>query len=403
MRALAVVWGALLEAWQELRIHRTRVLLSLIGVGVAVCALSSVVAAGNIAQQSIVENNDRWGGRPALVSMAPSDASVSADRVAAAWQTVVERHAVRYSSAVQNAGMRVQFRDGASQASAILVDPDYATMHRIVVQEGRWLADSDEARLAPTLVVNEAFWNRLGVRSVDEHPTVTVIRGDRRITALVVGMVRIPSDGDSPNAYVLRASGGALVDTNAFDYGPTRFEAWVPPELGDPLVAAMTSELRQLLGEDIVSVSRSDYLATQQQDPLVVMKLLVIGIAMLILLLGALGLLNIAMVTVRGRIREIGVRRSFGATGARVFVAVMLESVVATVVAGAAGVALSILIVKSPWLEELIGRGMVTEPPPFPVEAAVFGLVSATVVGALAGLLPALVAVRVKVIDAIRY
>ena len=46
---------------------------------------------------------------------------------------------------------------------------------------------------------------------------------------------------------------------------------------------------------------------------------------------------------------------------------------------------------------------MVTEPPPFPVEAAVFGLVSATVVGALAGLLPALVAVRVKVIDAIRY
>ena len=54
---------------------------------------------------------------------------------------------------------------------------------------------------------------------------------------------------------------------------------------------------------------------------------------MLILLLGALGLVNIAMVTVRGRIREIGVRRSFGATAARVFVAVMLESVVATVVA----------------------------------------------------------------------
>ena len=41
--------------------------------------------------------------------------------------------------------------------------------------------------------------------------------------------------------------------------------------------------------------------------------------------------------------------------------------------------------------------------PAFPVEAALIGLGSATFVGSLAGLLPALVAVRVKVIDAIRY
>ncbi len=41
--------------------------------------------------------------------------------------------------------------------------------------------------------------------------------------------------------------------------------------------------------------------------------------------------------------------------------------------------------------------------PAFPIEAALIGLASATAVGALAGLLPALVAVRVKVIDAIRY
>jgi putative ABC transport system permease protein len=52
---------------------------------------------------------------------------------------------------------------------------------------------------------------------------------------------------------------------------------------------------------------------------------------------------------------------------------------------------------------DLIGQGLVSDFPPFPAEAAVLGLVAATAVGALAGLLPALVAVRVKVIDAIRY
>ena len=52
---------------------------------------------------------------------------------------------------------------------------------------------------------------------------------------------------------------------------------------------------------------------------------------------------------------------------------------------------------------DLIGQGLVSDFPPFPAEAALLGMVAATAVGALAGLLPALVAVRVKVIDAIRY
>ena len=186
-------------------------------------------------------------------------------------------------------------------------------------------------------------------------------------------------------------------------YGSPTLEAWVPPETGDAMAAAITAEFDRALGAGVVSVNRSDYQAYQTEDPLLFLKLLVGGIAGLILLLGALGLVNIAMVTVRGRIREIGIRRSVGATSARVFFAVMMESVVATSVAGAAGVALAILIVKSPWVEELVGRGMVADPPPFPAEAAVLGLVAATAVGAIAGLLPALVAVRVKVIDAIRY
>jgi len=79
-----------------------------------------------------------------------------------------------------------------------------------------------------------------------------------------------------------------------------------------------------------------------------------------------------------------------------------MESVVATVAAGVVGVFIAVLVVKSPWVTDLVGQG-VTDLPAFPVEAALLGLASATVVGALAGLLPALVAVRVKVIDAIRY
>lgn len=53
-------------------------------------------------------------------------------------------------------------------------------------------------------------------------------------------------------------------------------------------------------------------------------------------------------------------------------------------------------------MTDAIGQGVI-DLPPFPVGAAVLGLAASLVVGAIAGLLPALVAVRVKVIDAIRY
>jgi putative ABC transport system permease protein len=106
---------------------------------------------------------------------------------------------------------------------------------------------------------------------------------------------------------------------------------------------------------------------------------------------------------VRHRIREIGIRRSFGATSARVFFGVLMESVVATVVAGFVGVVLAVAILKAIPVDALFGGYGLQDVPPFPLSAALIGMAAATAVGALAGLIPAEVAVRVKVIDAIRY
>jgi putative ABC transport system permease protein len=79
-----------------------------------------------------------------------------------------------------------------------------------------------------------------------------------------------------------------------------------------------------------------------------------------------------------------------------------MESVVGTIVAGAIGVFIAVLVVENPQVQQLIAQGA-TDLPPFPIEAALIGLGASAAVGALAGLLPAIVAVRVRVIDAIRY
>ena len=132
------------------------------------------------------------------------------------------------------------------------------------------------------------------------------------------------------------------------------------------------------------------------------MQIITSAISSIVLLLGGLSLVNIQLVAMRQRIREIGVRRSFGASGGRIFASVMMESVVATAVAGVLGIALAVALVRSPLIINSIFCGL-QDVPPFPFVAAIIGLGAGVLTGALTGLVPAIVATRVRGIDAIRY
>lgn len=399
--------GAVNEAWDELRVHRTRVLLSLIGVGVAVCALTTVVGVGAIAEQSQIEQLERGSGRPATLVLgipynpqtgAQADSATFADAV----ETAVDRYSIGYSGAVTWGQLTVQFADGASMIDAQAVDPDYGVMHRVQLGDGRWFVERDELRLAPAIIVNEAFYQRIGAPDLRTHPTVTLL-GDRDVVAVVIGVLPPPPYEEGPRMFLLNSAYTEVVPPELAAQSYPQYEMWVPPDLASELTDLITRDISSAMGEGWqVDVSRQDYLAWGGGDPVGPIRLVLAGISVLILLLGALGLVNISLVTVRQRIREIGIRRSFGATAGRVFFSVMMESVVATVVAGALGVFAAILIVQSPVVRNFVAAGL-SDVPAFPVEAAVLGLGAATLVGALAGLLPALVAVRVKVIDAIRY
>ncbi|PJJ72517.1 putative ABC transport system permease protein [Diaminobutyricimonas aerilata] len=400
--------GSLLEAWSELRIHRTRVLLSLIGVAIAVCALTSVVGIGGVAQQAQIEQLERGSGRPATLYIgAPYDPANGRTAQTDEFMTVVgevmDRYGIGYWTRSGWATRGVQLPGGVQQVEFQVVDAPYGEMHRIELADGRWFTPEDADRLAPLLVVNEAFMASIGSPDLAQHPSV-VLQGQQDTTAVIAGVVPSGPFDDYPRGFILTEANDALGALDpAFGFGPPQVEAWIPPENADALTELVRRDITGSMGEGWqIDINRQDYLAWGSGDPLEPIRIGLTGVAVLILLLGALGLVNISLVTVRQRIREIGIRRSFGATAGRVFFAVMMESVVATVVAGAVGVAAAVLIVRSDWVQGLVAPGL-QDVPPFPVDAALIGLGAATVVGALAGLLPALVAVRVKVIDAIRY
>ncbi len=399
--------ASVLEAWSELRVHRGRVLLSLVGVGVAVAALTLAMGVGGAVQSVTEQQQVQGGGRPATFAISTpsspkgeSGDSALFDRV---MQQFVARHEVRYHARTLYAELPVRLADGAHQVDTHVVDPDYATIHELTVSRGRWLRAGDAQRMAPALVIDSNFWRTLGSPDPRTHPVVT-LAGQRPATAVVVGVYpAASSDPQSPlQMYMLPPAWQSVATDRQRAATASTWELWVPPSLARGLMDRAQNEVSAAFGKGwSTSAYRTDYLASGQ-DPLLPLRLGLLGVAGVILLLGALGLLNITLVTVRHRIREIGIRRSFGATAGRVFVGVMMESVVATVAAGAVGVVMAVLVLRNPWLPGLLHLPENTVFG-FPIDAALAGLAASAAVGALAGLVPALVAVRVRVIDAIRY
>jgi putative ABC transport system permease protein len=401
--------GTFAEAWGEVRVHKARVVLSLVGVFLAVFAMTTVTALGLLVAQVQQEQGERAGGRPATIAVTGYDPVTGLPPDPAEWDAAVaaltERYGLTATATVAYEENRFRFPAGTQPVTTRRVSPSYGELHRIEPVEGRWLREGDRAVLAPAVVVNEAFLAALGVPDLTGRPTV-VIGGPTPVRAAIVGVVR-EGYGEELLAYRVDRSAGPwderrAATAGAVTYGPATLELWVPPEQADAVMETVRRDLGQALSGVQVDTYRQD--AGGLEETLAVLRLAVRGAGVVVLVLGGLGVLNIGLVTVRQRIREIGVRRSFGATSARVFSAVMLESVCATALAGVAAVAASVVVVRNLPLEDWLGGGVpLAETPGFPVAAAVEGLVAATAVGALAGLVPAVIAVRAKVIDAIRF
>jgi len=397
--------GTIVEAWDELRIHRLRVLLALIGVAVAVTAITGVTAAVQMMNQAFKESADRQSGRSVTLDLyawptgAAGTAQPTEQQYAAEFDRIVERYGITYATRQLGGPIRFRFPTGTAIVNAQVVDPDYGVITRFRTTEGRWFTDADTQRFAPVAVVNEAFLAALGVTDLSSHPTVQ-LGTDTPVRTEVIGVYHDEWSDAPPSAYLLydHVTRWGLLGADMANQTPT-FKVWVPPDLA--------AQLRPLLQRDLAAALPGTQV--EVPEPFTGQNVLdgasrwvVLGIGGFSLLLGGLGLVNIALVTVRFRIREIGIRRSFGATSGRVFFGVLMESVVATVVAGVVGVVLAVAVIKNIPVEKMFG-GSIEDMPPFPVAAAVTGMVCATAVGALAGLIPAIVAVRVKVIDAIRY
>ena len=119
------------------------------------------------------------------------------------------------------------------------------------------------------------------------------------------------------------------------------------------------------------------------------------------LLAGVIGVSNIMMVSVKERTTEIGIRRAIGATPKQILGQIISESIVLTLVAGMIGIVFSVLILSGVELA-MTSDGVLKAPFQVPFSTAVLAALLLTVLGVLAGLMPALRAMQIKPVDAMR-
>ena len=443
MNAVSQILGALIEAWGEVKVQKARVVLSLVGVVAAVAAMTIVIALGDLLLQSSRELAELYEGRSVTLRLNPESSSSASEEPAAggpsqdasdpssaagaqtakrpdekdtlgeAMGTLAERTDIHYWSRFSSGGGDIvetrqarssgQFRgypltniaDMVDGVAFQGVDPSYEVIFRTRMLAGRWVVSSDaDQRLVP-VVISESLWNQLGRAPIDQVPIV--LHTSEGTAMRVVGVTKSKSSFDMPTVF-------AHYDAARVSFpgmgSPSMF-AWVGTENADQARETLPRALASILGEGWkVSVSGGEH-EDIGEEQLGTISNVIMVIGGIIVFLGALGLLNVAIVTVRQRVREIGIRRAVGASAARVFFAVFMESVVATFVAGVIGVGIAVVVVRFLPLEAL--NITLSDTPAFPAGAAIAGVAISTSIGALCGIIPALAAVRIKPIDAIRY
>jgi putative ABC transport system permease protein len=148
--------------------------------------------------------------------------------------------------------------------------------------------------------------------------------------------------------------------------------------------------------EDDFDIFSSDSLITQFRGITLTVRIVVAVISSIALIAAGIGIMNIMLVSVTERTREIGIRRAVGAKKRNIIAQFILEAIILCQVGGVIGVLLGVLGGNATAL-------FLKLPPVFPVDWAIIGVIICSFVGIVFGTYPAIKAARLDPVESLRY
>lgn len=397
-----------------IRVNLLRSVLTALGIIIGVGAVIIMISVGAGAQKQVDDLIKTLGSN--LVLVLPGTTTASGARGARGSRpTITEDDAIAIQNEVPTVKTVAPMVRGSGQlifgnknwSSSILgVTPEYQEAQEWRIKGGRWFNDQETRAAAKVALVGETIIENLF--EPDENPIGQVIR-IKRVPFTIVGT--LVAKGETPRGTDMddtvfvplstakkRLVGGRRLSGKLVN---VLFVKSVSAAAVDDTIRDMTNLLRQRhrirpgQNDDFFVRNLSSILEARASSTRV-MTILLAAVASISLIVGGIGIMNIMLVSVTERTREIGLRMAIGARGRDILLQFLIEAVTLSLIGGLIGIALG--------LGGTFGIASLGDwPTVIRPESIILAFGFAAVVGVFFGYYPARKAARLDPIDALRY
>ncbi|BDO07749.1 MacB family efflux pump subunit [Aeromonas caviae] len=326
--------------------HRMRTFLTMLGIIIGIAAVVSVVALGQGARAKVIDDINAMGTN--TIDIFPG--KDWGDEKAASIQTLNERdldallgqpYLEGASPQIATSG-QLRYRNKTSSGSVIGVGNDFFRVKGMTLTQGRLLDERDiRNRTAVAVVDGKTIESLLG--QVDPVGQVVLVGTlPVRIVGVVTQETGFGRSSQSVNVWLpYSAVMSRLLSQQHFTQITIRVKDGVQPALAEQAAVALLTQRHGV--KDFFTFS-SDSIVKSVEKTTATLTLLVSAIAVISLIVGGVGVMNIMLVSVVERTREIGIRIAVGARQSDILQQFLIEAVMVSLLGGLLGIGLALLI-----------------------------------------------------------
>lgn len=391
------------QAFDSLRANKLRSFLTMLGIVMGVFSVIAIMALGNATENYIVSQFERIGANTYNIYNKGNDITqnewLTLDDIDLLVDNVPEIKNI--TTLGQWFG---QLRIGTETRTAMIyeVTSQYKSFTVVDMAAGRFISNFDDTARAKVCVVEQSFAERYFGRTdiVGEVLNLKVSRFNIKVK--VIGVAASEDNlltsmaGDQmpvivymPIRTVQSITGSERLDTIMFSLNPDSDMQRVTNKIIDLLERAHRRE-------DIYYIQSMEDIQKMFSDVIGVITIVLLVISIITLIVGGIGIINILLVSVTERIREIGIRKALGAKKRDIVAQFLLESIIMTGFAGMIGIILGIVAGN-------VISSLIQIPPAVDVKTIILSFSISVILGIVFGVYPAKKAADLDPIEALRY
>lgn len=370
--------------------NKLRSALTILGLIIGIASVIILVGIGNGANNTVASEVESLGTDILTINISSSDVSLEYSQV----ENIETLSNIEAVAPYKNVSATVSRGTTTSAKSSIIAtNSNYMNVTNLTISAGRLISDIDLENKSKVCLIGSDLATTLF--SLVDPVGETVKINDDQYTVIGVLTVQGSSMGtDIDNMLIIPLTTAAYLGV---DSSINSLYAKVEDENNiDSTISMVGSYLEQTLGitSDYYTVSSQESMLDTMENVNNTLSLLLGGIASISLIVGEIGVMNVMLVSVTERTKEIGIRKALGAKRKDILIQFLIESLILSVIGGIIGIIVGILIGN---IAE--NFGYVFEEDTFII---LISFVSSALIGLCFGIFPAYRASKLNPIEALR-